>query len=168
MVSSSSLPVQQPIASATPAASVGAVKRLRHQDTGGWCVLYSLFNACHHALHRPLPKVLQATLRANLGPFCDLRQLGFALHRKKSPVDLRKLKTLALTGVAPLQWVLRQTAGLFLVADHAHCVAVDCRRQRVYDCAEAFPLALSPDVLSQRCGIDVLGDLVAVRAVRSR
>jgi hypothetical protein len=163
--SSSTPPVQQPLASATPAAAVGAVKRLRHQDTGGWCVLYSLFNACHHALHRPLPKVLQATLRANLGPFCDLRQLGFALHRKKSPVDLRKLKT--LTGVTPLQWVLRQTAGLFLVADHAHCVAVDCRRQRVYDCAEEFPLPLALDVLSQQCRLDVRGGFLTVRAVVS-
>jgi hypothetical protein len=131
--------------------------------------LYSLFNACHHALHRPLPKVLQATLRANLGPFCDLTKLGAVLDDlgKKSPVDLRKLKTLTLTGVTPLQWVLRQTAGLFLVADHAHCVAVDCRRQRVYDCAEEFPLPLALDVLSQQCRLDVRGGFLTVRAVVS-
>jgi hypothetical protein len=169
-VSSSSLPVQRPTAGATPAATVGASKPLAHQDTGGWCVLYALLNACHHALHRPIPKELQAALRVNLGPVSDLKKLSVALLslRKKSPVGLRRIKTKTLAGATPLQWVLRQNTGLFLVADYAHCVAVDCRRQRVYDCAEGFPLALSFDVLSRQCGIDVQSGLVEVRAVHSR
>jgi hypothetical protein len=166
--SSSSLPVQQATSGAAPAATVQAAKPLPYQDTGGWCVLYALFNACH-VLRRPIPKVLQAALRARLGPVSDLKNLGLVLHNKKlkSPVHLRQLKTLTLTGVTPLQWVLRQTAGLFLVADHAHCVAVDCRRQRVYDCAEEFPLPLALDVLSQQCRLDVRSGLLTVRAVVS-
>jgi hypothetical protein len=167
MVSSSSLPAQQPTAGATPAASVGAVKPLPYQDTGGWCVLYSLFNACHH---RPLPKVLQATLRANLGPVSDLKKLSVALDSlgKKSPVGLRKIPTKTLGGATPLQWVLRQTTGLFLVADHVHCVAVDCRRQRVYDCAEEFPLALSAGTLASTCGLDLASGGATIRAVVHR
>jgi hypothetical protein len=170
--SGSSFPLlAQPLtAGATPAAPVGPVKRLQHQAAGGWCVLNALFNGCHHSLGRTLPPALQTTLRAGLGPVSDLKRLSVVLDSlgKKSPVGLRKVKTHTLAGVTPLQWVLRQSAGLFLVADHAHCVAVDCRRQRVYDCAEEFPLALSLDVLSQRCGIDVQGDLVAIRAVHSK
>jgi hypothetical protein len=123
-------------------------------STTKFCVMFAFFKLCVY-VGRPLSckqrKAVREQLKTPLSGVC----VG-ALGRLKGPWQLAYVRSKHRDGRGVMEWVIKQTSGFFLLADHHHCVAVDTDQRVVLDSAEdeSVQLPLTSDVLVSHCNFD--------------
>jgi hypothetical protein len=110
------------------------------------CLPFSLLNVIGSS--ERFASALQQKLGKGLFAYCDAKifadicctSFGICLERT---IDLGPLQS----RVHAVTWLLNQQDGNFIMINELHCISVNCRRKRVYDCRFKNPFYLTEATL---------------------